>query len=67
MNSTMKNVMTPGNASRALLLPFILLTVMGAQAATFTGSVVDINGSPVVGAMVTLEPSWLWVCHQHSP
>ena len=58
MNSVIKNAMTPGKASRASLLPLILLTCMGAQAATFTGTVVDINGNPVVGAMVTLEPSW---------
>ena len=37
---------------------WLVFTTAVVQAAAFSGTVVDINGKPVSGAMVTLTPSW---------
>ena len=40
------------------VLTFVGLVSGAAHAATFSGTILDINGNPVTGAMVTIEPSW---------
>ena len=55
----MKSDMTSRPLLRALPVLLLLGLVAGiAQAASFSGTILDLNGNPVSGAMVTLTPSW---------
>jgi streptogramin lyase len=51
--------MTPTTSRKFMFLTGILVMASSqVMAATFSGQILDINGNPVNGAMVTIEPSW---------